>query len=62
MNSDIQDTLSLLAEAYTMGEDEMVEEAIDIYNQLIQLKSGKPNELAELYIKISQLYTLIGEY
>lgn len=40
----------------------MVEEAIDIYNQLIQLKSGKPNELTELYRKISQLYTLIGEY
>jgi len=31
--SDVQDTMSLLAEAYTVGEDdEMISEALKIYN------------------------------
>jgi len=32
MNADVQDTLSMLAEAYTMAEDEMVDEALEIYH------------------------------
>ncbi len=41
MNSEVQDTLTLLAEAYTVGKDEMVNEALDTYNQLVELKTGK---------------------
>ena len=55
--------MSLLAEAYTVGEDdEMLNEALKIYNQLAELKASKPTQQAEIYKKMAPLYAQQSDF
>jgi hypothetical protein len=47
----------LLAEAYTLAGDKMIDNAIEIYEQLVKCRVDKPALQVELFRKMAPLYT-----
>lgn len=56
MNSDVQETMILLAEAYTLVSSE---DALQIYEKLLEARSDRPASKIDLYRKMAPLYATI---
>lgn len=52
----------LLAESYTALGSEFLDNAIDLYQQLVKARSSKQDQILDLYKKMAPLYVLQNNY